>query len=119
MKIILFIFAAAQILHCSGIPCASSPNSEPPIAISETIAKVNEQLATSNLFAIVKCELISRIDFGERVFEINITIDIQETVCNVSSGMDPANCALIPIPDAITAYLHELGYTRERQRQVC
>ncbi|GCB78204.1 hypothetical protein scyTo_0015785 [Scyliorhinus torazame] len=100
MKVILFIFAAAQILHSSGIPCSSSP--EATTALKGTIAKVNAEFATSNLFAVVKCELIETIPFGERIVFINLTIDIQETVCNISSGLDPANCSLIPIQNAVS-----------------
>ncbi|GCB59810.1 hypothetical protein scyTo_0014031 [Scyliorhinus torazame] len=103
MKVILFIFAAAQILHCSGIPCASSTFSELKTAIDITIAKVNEEFATSNIFAIVKCELTNNPVFTEGQTTVNLTIDIQATVCNKSSGLDPANCSLIPIQNARTA----------------
>ncbi|XP_041056230.1 secreted phosphoprotein 24-like [Carcharodon carcharias] len=102
MKFILFTFAAAQILSCSGIPCRSSTFSQIGIVIDATIAKVNEEFTMNNLLALVNCEVTSVQDFGEGIFKVNLTVDVQETVCNRSSGLDPANCALIPIPDAVS-----------------
>ncbi|XP_078085409.1 secreted phosphoprotein 24-like isoform X3 [Mustelus asterias] len=100
MKTILFIFAAAQIIYTSGTPCGDFSDPESQRAINATIRKVNEEFATSNLFVIVKCEVTSRLNFGERIFQVNLTIEIQETVCNKSSGADPTNCTLIPVPEA-------------------
>ncbi|XP_060684034.1 uncharacterized protein LOC132817549 [Hemiscyllium ocellatum] len=105
MKIIFIIFAVAQILYYSdsGIPCDQSTNSQTPEAVNATIIQVNQMFAMNNLFRIVSCQVLNATDLGEGATDFEIVIDVQETVCAVNSGLDPANCTLLPTPDAKTA----------------
>ncbi|XP_043550404.1 G8 domain-containing protein DDB_G0286311-like [Chiloscyllium plagiosum] len=105
MKIIFIIFAVAQILYYSdsGIPCDQSTNSQTPEAVNATITQVNQMFAMNNLFRIVSCQVLNATDLGEGATDFEIIIDVQETVCAVNSGLDPANCTLLLTPDAKTA----------------
>ncbi|XP_048450065.1 secreted phosphoprotein 24-like, partial [Rhincodon typus] len=102
MKIIFFIFAVGQILYYSDseTPCDQSDNSLAPHAVNATITKVNQLFAMNNLLRIVSCQEITATDKGEGKVDFNIVFNVQETVCAVNSGLDPASCSLIPPPDA-------------------
>ncbi|XP_067902548.1 secreted phosphoprotein 24-like [Heterodontus francisci] len=103
MKTILFIFAAAQILYCSGEPCANSTFPGMRNALTATVSRLNNNSTINNLFAVTSCNVQSITDFGERSFSMVLVIDVQETMCRRDSGIDPANCTLKPITEAATA----------------
>ncbi|GCC17052.1 hypothetical protein chiPu_0017431, partial [Chiloscyllium punctatum] len=95
----------AQILYYSdsGTPCDQSTSSQTPKAVNATIAKVNQMFAMNNLLRIVSCQVLHATDLGEGATDFEIVIDVQETVCAVNSGLDPANCTLLPTQDAKSA----------------
>ncbi|XP_038664201.1 secreted phosphoprotein 24-like [Scyliorhinus canicula] len=101
MKTVLFIFAAAQVLYCSGERCG---NSFPAgAALNATIRKLNDNLTNSNLLAVTNCTVLQAVDFGKGFLNVTLKIDVHETTCLADSGKDPSTCSLKTSPGAKTA----------------
>ncbi|XP_072900770.1 uncharacterized protein [Hemitrygon akajei] len=102
-NIFIFVFAAAQILYCSAQRCGNTNFQLIELVLNATIEKVNENSTISNLYAVTRCKVLNVTDFGERVAEVKLIFDVQETECAKNSSSNPAQCTLKPISDAETA----------------
>ncbi|XP_051882539.1 secreted phosphoprotein 24-like isoform X2 [Pristis pectinata] len=103
MKIILFILSSLQILCCSGQPCGNCTFPVIDEALIASVRKLNDISSIDNLFAMVKGEVKDIVSVGERMFFVDLALDVQETVCPKDSGLDWADCALKPLATAETA----------------
>ncbi|XP_067890775.1 secreted phosphoprotein 24-like isoform X2 [Heterodontus francisci] len=103
MKLIFFVIVAVQILYCSGLPCANCTFPVIDKALAASVVKLNEESTIDNRFAVTKTELKDIISIGERLFLIDLVLDVQETMCPRETGLDWAECELKPLPTAETA----------------
>ncbi|XP_067842954.1 proteoglycan 4-like [Heptranchias perlo] len=103
MKIILFILAAVQSFYCSGQTCENCGFPVVIEALNASVIKLNEISTIDNLLAVTKHKVDAITPLGERLLQVDLTFDIQETVCLKDDVNDSAKCQLKPFPDAETA----------------
>ncbi|XP_051868611.1 uncharacterized protein LOC127568647 isoform X3 [Pristis pectinata] len=76
MKIIFFVFAAVQILHCSAQSCGDTTLPQIGLVVNATIAQVNNEPSVGNASVVTRCEFVNSIPIGERFILVNIIVDV-------------------------------------------
>ncbi|XP_043549191.1 protein psiD-like isoform X2 [Chiloscyllium plagiosum] len=101
MKIILFLFAAAQILYQSDSVGPCEPTTIPVIdsVLNATTARVNTLFAMGNPLTIVNCRVTNiNLTCTSQVIIENTTIDIVSLVCNSTSTNSTPEPSATPTP---------------------
>ncbi|XP_072900772.1 secreted phosphoprotein 24-like isoform X2 [Hemitrygon akajei] len=97
MKTILLILSSLQVLRCSGQQCGNCTFPIIDEALAASVRKLNDISSIDNLFAIVKGEVKDIVSVGERIFFVDLMIDVQETVCPKYNGLNWTGCPLKPL----------------------
>ncbi|XP_067890719.1 uncharacterized protein [Heterodontus francisci] len=103
MKIILLIFAAVRILHCCELTCENCGFPVVSEAITASVIKLNEISTIDNCFSVTKHKVDAILPLEEHFLQVNLTIDVWETICLKDARNESVKCQLKPLPDAETA----------------
>ncbi|XP_043549190.1 protein SGT1 homolog isoform X1 [Chiloscyllium plagiosum] len=90
MKIILFLFAAAQILYQSDSVGPCEPTTIPVIdsVLNATTARVNTLFAMGNPLTIVNCRVTNINESGSFILKLDLAFDVQEAASSIAPGMN-------------------------------
>ncbi|XP_041057582.1 uncharacterized protein LOC121285259 isoform X2 [Carcharodon carcharias] len=108
MKVILFTLAAVQTLYGSEQACENWDFAVVSKALTASLKKWNGRSATDCYFTNTRCNVNAIIPKGERLLQVDLIFDVQETTRRQDAKNDPAECRLKSLPDA-------MNYKRNRK----
>ncbi|XP_041057580.1 putative uncharacterized protein DDB_G0290521 isoform X1 [Carcharodon carcharias] len=103
MKVILFTLAAVQTLYGSEQACENWDFAVVSKALTASLKKWNGRSATDCYFTNTRCNVNAIIPKGERLLQVDLIFDVQETTRRQDAKNDPAECRLKSLPDAKSA----------------
>ncbi|XP_072434386.1 uncharacterized protein [Chiloscyllium punctatum] len=90
MKIILFLFAAAQIFYQSDSQSLCEPTTITVIdsVLNVTTARVNTLFTMGNPLSIVNCRITNINEIGSFIIKLDLAFDVQEAASSIAPGMN-------------------------------